>query len=175
MFMTMAINRSVDFNKVNSNISLIPTFQTKKFLEVLSEPIACIKTLQHTVPLKVGPIPISMCSHIILDEIWIKESLLCLLSNSVKYSYGGVIHIKTEIVSGACRRDTSNSLVKASEIHEDENLYIKITVVDDGVGINEDMRKNIFQPLRPSKTASGEFFCASELAGAASHVTRQHC
>ena len=155
MFMTMAINRSVDFNKVNSNVSLIPTFQTKKFLEVLSEPIACIKTLQNTVPLKMGPIPVSMCSHIILDEIWIKESLLCLLSNSVKYSYGGVIRINTEIVLGTSRRGSTDSLNKMSAAQEDENLYIKITVVDDGVGINEVMRKNIFQPLRPSKTASG--------------------
>ena len=153
--MTMAINRSVDFTMVNSNVSLIPVYETRKFTEVLSEQIACIKTLQNTVHLKMGPMPPSMCSHTILDVIWVKESLLCLLSNSVRHSSGGTIHINTELVAGDDEDTVSRTSQKKDSL-SDVNMYIKVTVVDDGVGISEKTRKNIFQPLRPSNSPTGK-------------------
>ena len=235
MFMTMAINRSVDFTKINSNVTLVPTLQTQKFLDVLYEPIDCIKTLQNTVALHVSEVPQSMCSHIIIDSIWVKESLLCLLSNSVKYSSGGTISVITEIVSytpteahtsglksvksksnkemlenlykdmdrdkdfeneikkdgdddeGDRNKDLSKSnkdlnkdnssnglnSIRTSRKMEKERileredgeeetdgaLYIKITVIDEGVGVSEEYKSNVFKPIRPTGDLSGEYVC----------------
>ena len=186
--MSMAINRSVDFSKINSNVGLVPNYVTKKLEDVMNEPIDCIITLQNTVPIKVGSIPKGVCAYIILDEIWVKESLLCLLSNSVRYSNGGVITINTEIITskekdrGAYREtedtfrerdemdlsDDSDRIVSRTELEKAAikgpgavGLYIRFTVMDNGVGVPADRREFIFQPLRPAKKPSGasSFFC----------------
>ena len=169
--MTMAINRSVDFSKVNCNVGLVPTYETKKLLDVMSEPVDCIRTLQNSVVIKVRAIPDSVCAHVILDEMWVKESLLCLLSNSVKYSNGGVIHVDTELIhecEGIRSQDVfcdSNGIEMCGEPTENSTKseavrtsFIKITVVDNGVGVSAEKRGNIFQPLRPSKKASGKHY-----------------
>lgn len=184
VFMSMAINRSVDFTKINSNVGLVPTYETKKLEDIMNDPIDCIRTLQNTTPIKVRPMPKGMCPYIILDEIWIKESLLCLLSNSVRYSHGGVITITTEIITaresdtGAYREtesrfkemdeidlsNESDQTISRNESVQDQGggsvsysngLFIRITVMDNGVGIPAKQREFIFQPLRPSMTRSG--------------------
>jgi signal transduction histidine kinase len=179
VFMSMAINRSVDFTKINSNVGLVPTYETKKLEDVMNEPIDCIRTLQNTTPIKVGPIPKGVCPYIILDEIWVKESLLCLLSNSVRYSHGGVITINTEIISAresdrGAYRETDSGFKERGDIDLSEDsdrtlsrneseqgsgsvsgLYIRITVMDNGVGIPPHQREFIFQPLRPAQKPSG--------------------
>ncbi len=169
--MTMAINRSIDFSKINSNVSLVPTFETKELSDVMSEPINCIRTLQNTVSVKVLPIPGNICPYVILDEMWVKESLLCLLSNSVKYSNGGCIVINTEIVphlngEGIHRENDYSSMGTIAEgdtkdhdgIESTSDLsYIRVSVTDNGVGIPIDRRQNIFQPRRPSTKPTGEY------------------
>jgi signal transduction histidine kinase len=169
--MSMAINRSVDFSKINSNVSLVPTFETKKLLDVMSEPIDCIRTLQNTVSIKARPLPLNICPYIILDEMWVKESLLCLLSNSVKYSNGGVIIINTEIIphlhaEGIHRESdhpiTMDTIAEGDNRDDDgtepgnELSYIRVSVIDNGVGIPFDRRQNIFQSLRPSTKPTGK-------------------
>lgn len=171
--MTMAINRSIDFSKINSNVSLVPTFETKELSDVMSEPINCIRTLQNTVSVKVLPIPGNICPYIILDEMWVKESLLCLLSNSVKYSNGGCIVINTEILphlngEGIHRENdhsnrTTMGTIAEGDTKDDDGIestndlsYIRVSVTDNGVGIPLDRRQNIFQPLRPSTKPTGE-------------------
>jgi signal transduction histidine kinase len=179
LFMSMAINRSVDFTKINSNVGLVPNYETKKLEDVMNEPIDCIRTLQNTTPIKVGPMPKGVCPYIILDEIWVKESLLCLLSNSVRYSNGGVITINTEIISAresdrGAYRETESPFKERDEIELSEDsdrtlsrnesergagpgsgLYIRITVMDNGVGIPPRQREFIFRPLRPAQKPSG--------------------
>lgn len=195
--MSMAINRSVDFTKINSNVGLVPNYETKKLEDVMNEPIDCIRTLQNTTPIKVGPIPKGVCTYIILDEIWVKESLLCLLSNSVRYSHGGVITINTEIITAkesdkGAYRETMSRLSESDDIELSDSsertlsrnesdqgpgsgsmsagLYIRITVMDNGVGIPADRREFIFQPLRPAKKPSGT---SSQYAICVRLITRQ--
>ena len=179
VFMSMAINRSVDFSKINSNVSLVPTFETKKLLDVMSEPINCIRTLQNTVSIKVRPLPSNVCPYIILDEMWVKESLLCLLSNSVKYSNGGSIIINTEIVphlhaEGIHREIDYQPIIMDTIAEVDtrdddgaevtaELSYIRISVIDNGVGIPHERRQNIFQLLRPSAKPTGEIHAVKYL------------
>ena len=174
VFMTMAINRSIDFSKINSNVSLVPTFETKELSDVMSEPVNCVRTLQNTVSIKVMPLPANICPYIILDEMWVKESLLCLLSNSVKYSNGGCIVINTEIVrhlnGEGIHKENDHSCgtimgtIAEVDTKDDDGTestsemsYIRVSVTDNGVGIPLDRRQNIFQPLRPSMKPTGEY------------------
>ena len=56
--------------------------------------------------------PQSMCMDIISDKHWLTENIICLLSNAVKYSNGGVVKIFVEHVQSI---KSDNELVKDKE------------------------------------------------------------
>ena len=53
----------------------------------------------------VHPWPESMCMDIISDKHWLTENIICLLSNTVKYSNGGVVKILIEHVQSVNSED----------------------------------------------------------------------
>jgi signal transduction histidine kinase/CheY-like chemotaxis protein len=98
-FMLMAVNRCIDYTKSSNGLKLVPKHETINLLDSLKLPVQCMTNLQdkRTISLK-GLRTEDICSHIITDKGWLQENLLCLLSNAVKYSSGGEIEIKVELI-----------------------------------------------------------------------------
>jgi signal transduction histidine kinase len=98
-FMLMAVNRCIDYTKSSNGLKLVPKYETINLLDSLKLPVQCMTNLQdkRTISLN-GLRTEDICSHIITDKGWLQENLLCLLSNAVKYSSGGEIEIKVELI-----------------------------------------------------------------------------
>ena len=92
-FMLMMINRCIDYTKINKGLKLMPRRETINLVEVIKMPLECMKNIQEKIGIVLNPIPSDVCSHIIADKQWLQENLLCLLSNAVKYSSGGMVDI----------------------------------------------------------------------------------
>ena len=97
-FMLMAINRAIDFTKSSSDRNLVPNMSSFNVASDMMLPISCIKCLQTDVSIvtKVA----SECLYktsITSDQHWFCENILCLLSNAVKYSDGGVVTVQVEV------------------------------------------------------------------------------
>jgi signal transduction histidine kinase len=88
-FMTMTINRAIDFTKASRSIELVPKMETFSLVEAVQAQVRCMNSLRSSPssPLVVfeGDME-EICSCIISDKQWFMENLLCLLSNAVKYS-----------------------------------------------------------------------------------------
>jgi len=67
--------------------------------------------------------------EIISNDMRIKQILLNFISNSVKFTKSGFIKIKTELKS------------------KNGNKYIKVSIIDSGVGIREEDQKKIFNEI----------------------------
>jgi hypothetical protein len=79
-------NRCIDYSKASHGISLVPRPETFAFKEAFDLPLNCIRDnhTHATITLKIQSV--SICPFIISDRQWIQENILCLVSNSVKYS-----------------------------------------------------------------------------------------
>ena len=100
-FMLMTINRCIDYTKASRGFKLVPKFETVDLLETLRLPLDCMKNIQERIQIELKPIEKlneSICSHIITDKQWLQENILCLLSNAVKYSTGGVVTIGVDLI-----------------------------------------------------------------------------
>ena len=114
--------------------------------------------LKSSVTIIVSPFPPTMCLDIITDKHWFTENILCLLSNAVKYSNGGVVtvaveYVPAERVLSPDDKDTDSS--SSSEISGKEGSTIKISVEDSGIGISEDARLLLFQPFKQVQRLAG--------------------
>jgi len=98
-FMTMAINRAIDFTKATSNVNLIPAMSSFHMQNALQLPLACIRSLQTDIVVELTPLPpiFTTVPDIISDRHWFCENVLCLLSNAVKYSDSGTVTLSVEL------------------------------------------------------------------------------
>ena len=96
-FMKMSINRCLDFTKANSGMALQPMMESLEVREAIRVPIECINCLQSETKIVVEPLPEDMCPWVITDKQWLMENILCLLSNAVKYSTGGIVNVSFAI------------------------------------------------------------------------------
>jgi CheY-like chemotaxis protein len=108
-FMTMMIHRSTDYNKIRSNIPLLPQYSPTSISEIFTTLEECLVSggaaavLIETIPLNIAPI-------IMTDKVWLLENLLSLLSNAQKFTSDGAIVIR-------CRLE-SNITMHEKSIHE---------------------------------------------------------
>lgn len=152
-FMTMAVNRSIDFTKASSNIQLVPSLETVDYFETLLEPVDCIRILQSGVEVVVAPLPRDICRFVITDKHWLGENILCVLSNAVKYSSGGIVKVNT-ILS-----ECGNSLRLQDDhlpLSADGTYFVRVTIIDSGIGISEEKRSNLFKPFQQAQRMAGK-------------------
>lgn len=123
-FMGSAINRTIDYSKTSTGIGLNPSNSSFAILTSLNNPIKWIKSMisNDRIAIQLDPLPQGM-QILISDKHWVEENLLCLLSNAVKYSSRGIIHVIVTI---------------------DMNM-VKITVEDTGIGISEEAKLQLFK------------------------------
>mmetsp|Transcript_42421 Transcript_42421/g.73776 ORF Transcript_42421/g.73776 Transcript_42421/m.73776 type:complete len:699 (-) Transcript_42421:784-2880(-) len=99
-FMKMSINRCMDYTKVkNHSMKLSPKCGTINVAEALELPLKCMMSLDSDQVIEMKPLPPEMCSHIITDQQWLQENVLCLASNASKYSSHGTITLTVSLTS----------------------------------------------------------------------------
>jgi len=152
-YMTMTINRSLDFVKSTSGFKLQPKAETVDVVECFEWVRGCIKQYaRRGMRIILDPIAPSVCRHVITDKQWLLENLLCLASNSVKYiGDNGAVRFRVSIEAAA-----STSL-SASGVPSDGSASpaLLFEVEDDGVGIPEDKMRTLFQPFRQAQRNAG--------------------
>jgi hypothetical protein len=80
-FMSMAINRSIDFAKASGNIALVPAMETFNIATALSVPVNVIKHLQSAMNIIVNELPPRLCVNLISDKVY-KNLLIFRLRNN---------------------------------------------------------------------------------------------
>lgn len=99
-FMKMSINRCMDYTKVkNHSMKLSPKCGTINVAEALELPLKCMMSLDSDQVIEMKPLPPEMCSHIITDQQWLQENVLCLASNASKYSSHGTITLTVSLTT----------------------------------------------------------------------------
>mmetsp|Transcript_22336 Transcript_22336/g.21576 ORF Transcript_22336/g.21576 Transcript_22336/m.21576 type:complete len:843 (-) Transcript_22336:1181-3709(-) len=146
-FMAMAINRSQDFMKASNNIALVPAMEIFELQSALMMPLTCIRHLKADRLIIAHPLDSHMHPTILSDKHWISENILCLLSNAVKYSEVGTIDLRITIV------DNSEKWCNSSQLSM--NQMVHVSVEDAGIGISEEKRNELFQPLEQAQRHAG--------------------
>jgi CheY-like chemotaxis protein/signal transduction histidine kinase len=96
-FMSMAINRCLDFTKSSKGIALTANLETVSLKAALKLPLRVVGDMQSRIGIHQEPLPSEVCSHIVTDMQWLQENFLCLLSNAVKYTVTGSVSISTSL------------------------------------------------------------------------------
>ena len=78
--------------------------------------------------------------EIILDEFKLKQILMGLLSNAIKYTERGEISLAVGLVPSEKEPSEHSGL-------QQQNQYIEFVVSDTGIGIDESMKQAVFQPF----------------------------
>jgi K+-sensing histidine kinase KdpD len=148
-FMNMSINRSIDFLKSGHGIGLVASESSIDIWEAISYTILCIRSIQDRVAVDVDcDLAISMLSnYIVTDSSWLKDNILCLLSNAVKFSKHGDVKLVCAPVVDASGRVKAYSEVEVG--------FLRFEVHDHGVGIPLDQRYRLFEPLVQTERRSG--------------------
>mmetsp|Transcript_26928 Transcript_26928/g.25788 ORF Transcript_26928/g.25788 Transcript_26928/m.25788 type:complete len:815 (-) Transcript_26928:30-2474(-) len=169
-FMSMTINRALDFSKVSNGILLAPSYETIDLEQVLAWPASIITSLQGNVSLSLSPLPVNICQNIITDKGWLTENLMCLISNAIKYSCGGSVVVCCYLREAAkLSNDTVAASIKATSVDDkgasstiitssitNKGQYLVVEVEDSGIGISLDKRHTLFSPFqRAQRMATG--------------------
>jgi signal transduction histidine kinase len=140
-FMTMSINRSLDFTKSTHGICLSPTFSSVNLLDAIKYPVECIRATQFRMSIVVE-LDVPLNDYIITDGHWLKDNLICLLSNAVKYSIDGDVHMRCKIVTNS----NNDGLPEK---------FVRVEVEDHGIGVSELQRENLFRPFARAQNQAG--------------------
>jgi CheY-like chemotaxis protein len=181
--MTTAINRTVDFAKTASNIALIATMETTSVMDALHWAVNCVASTQARMPIEVMPLPSDICKHVVTDKHWLMENMLCYLSNAAKYSSDGKITVsvtlqdaersvveeaysppkKEKRLSGnvfvmamtSSNNDVEDCVDTASQCENEVSQMLCISIEDEGIGINDDLKSYMFQPFQQTMRLAG--------------------
>ena len=120
-FMSVAINRTVDFAKSSSDRALTAKMEPVSVDDAVQWAVTCLNTTQNRVSIEVKPLPAGVCNFIVTDKHWLMENILCYLSNAVKYSTGGKVTLSTSLcISEEVPEDivgcNSNSSLRSSAL-----------------------------------------------------------
>eukprot|EP00607_Mallomonas_marina_P001821 CAMPEP_0182438138 /NCGR_PEP_ID=MMETSP1167-20130531/85537_1 /TAXON_ID=2988 /ORGANISM="Mallomonas Sp, Strain CCMP3275" /LENGTH=633 /DNA_ID=CAMNT_0024631337 /DNA_START=660 /DNA_END=2561 /DNA_ORIENTATION=- len=164
-FMSAGISRTLDFTKSSSGLSLVPVLSSFDLNHALMEPIRCIRHLVPNLNLRVHSMCDVLepntelgiwtekwpCPYMISDEHWLRENVLCYLSNAVKYGNGSDIDMYVEVVSVPRPKGKSHG---GKEVAGAEVKMLQITVEDSGIGLSEESRLSLFQPFKQAQSLS---------------------
>ena len=146
-FMLMSINRCLDYTKSTKGVKLEPKNETISLNDAIELPMRCIQNMQSRVAVTLDPWSKGICSCVITDRQWLQENLLCLLSNAVKYSTGGIISIRLllEDAKAFSPKDENPS----------EHQFLRFEVEDAGIGMSEEAMASLFNPFKQTQRLAG--------------------
>jgi signal transduction histidine kinase len=148
-FMLMQINRSQDYMKASSNLTLTPMLTTFSLHSSIAMAIKCIATLKTGRRIEFHPLTVGNDGLLIIsDEQWMSENILCLLSNAVKYSVQGsmidvrvMMHDRKPFCDEFCLNGRQFGSCTA------DGKFLCLSVEDCGVGISTELLANLFLPF----------------------------
>ena len=87
-----------------------------------------------------------MCSCIITDNHFLKDNLLCLVSNAVKYAdSGATIDVRISVVFASSPQLSQRS----------QQSMVMVMVEDTGIGISDDLKEVLFKPFQQAQRSAG--------------------
>lgn len=114
-FMTMTINRSIDFTKASSGLKLKHVIERINFASTVKWAVGCMNmNLDEHVPIVISPIPESIKSYVYTDKQWLMENLLCLLSNAKKFTTEGEITVRCSLQSDTRKPEGEGRIISHS-------------------------------------------------------------
>ena len=134
-FMTMSINRCLDYTKASKGFKLVPTYETVKLEAKLALTSQMIRNAHPSVSITARSIDQAICSHVITDRQWLLENLLCLLSNAAKYSHNGRVDIAVAL--------------------EKDGQFLRFEVQDTGIGLTDEAMQSLFNPFKQAQRLAG--------------------
>jgi CheY-like chemotaxis protein len=145
-FMTMCINRCLDFTKASKGVKLVPRPETVCLRELVDFPIKILQDVQTQVVITVARIQPNVCTHIITDKQWLLENILCLLSNAVRYSQQGSVDIRIAHNLTEKRPHT---------IEVESETLLRFEVWDTGIGLTSEAMSALFAPFKQAQRLAG--------------------
>jgi len=178
LFMSMMINRTIDFTKASQGRVLYPKMTSIDILETLKWPLNCMRSMKTGIPINFQDLPSELSKYIITDGQWLQENILCLISNAVKYSNDGSVDIRvtlhyptsgskeslpvlqqTQTLQALGQRGKAQitELIQISqgEVQGVENPMIRFEVEDHGIGIPVELRPQLFAPFKQAQRLAG--------------------
>ena len=144
-FMTMQINRALDVSKSDMKVSLIPKTESFHLRRPVEWAMGIMRSIQGRVSIVAGDISATLMEKVLIsDVVWFQENLLCLLSNAVKYSPPD-----TTVSVYLSHQD------KISPVDHSVQEYLVVQVHDQGIGVREEMRQNLFKPFSQTMRRAG--------------------
>lgn len=154
-FMTMTINRCIDFTKASKGFALIPKVISIDLMNTIALPVKIMRNFQSRVKIFWNEtLEKDICSHIFTDQQWLQENLLCLLSNAVKFSNKGNVELwmeKVEFNRLKKNKNKVNKKIKPSDHYQQDNntkeklqiqkIDIKASPVNSPYEIDQKMNK----------------------------------
>eukprot|EP00598_Pedospumella_elongata_P003121 CAMPEP_0184966814 /NCGR_PEP_ID=MMETSP1098-20130426/376_1 /TAXON_ID=89044 /ORGANISM="Spumella elongata, Strain CCAP 955/1" /LENGTH=619 /DNA_ID=CAMNT_0027488157 /DNA_START=366 /DNA_END=2225 /DNA_ORIENTATION=+ len=158
-FMTMTINRCLDYTKSTNGFKLVPKLETVSLKQSLSMPVKLMQGAQHAIDIAMNSIPDDICSHIITDKQWLIENLLCLLSNASKYSSKGTVTVDVFTVKlnadDILQSPRSRRAMAVSSPPPEAAEYLRFEVQDTGVGLSDDAMQSLFNSFKQAQRLAG--------------------
>eukprot|EP01039_Chlorochromonas_danica_P005481 gene5481-6033_t len=179
-YMTMIINRCLDYTKASHGVKLAAHMETISFIECLQSPVACVLDMLSSNSIALLPLPEDMAVFICTDKQWLTENILCLIANGIKYSMGGPVTVRVCLED---RKSEDNELSSSGMTNEDHYLrtitastynnvdlgckeddisssepfdrYVRIEVEDHGIGVAADIRSSLFEPFCSKQRQAG--------------------
>lgn len=128
-FMTMTINRCIDYTKASKGFQLIPKLVTLDLRRTMELPIKIMGNMQNRVEIRWEEfLDDGICTHIISDQQWLQENLLCLLSNAVKYSSSDA-PVEVKVGRFLYSRRTDQHVVKKKDNSWKRRILLKLRAI----------------------------------------------
>jgi hypothetical protein len=158
-FMTMTINRCLDYKKTNAGVRLVPKLETVYLKALLEMPIKMMRELMVNREIVLDTPGVDICTHVITDKQWLLENLLCLLSNALKYSLKGSVEVSVILL----RPDYADTAMAGAETlvsprGESEHVtgeYLRFEVQDAGIGLSDEAMQTLFNPFKQAQRMAG--------------------
>jgi CheY-like chemotaxis protein len=160
-FMTMTINRCVDYTKASKGFKLVPKLETVSLQAALEMPVQLMRDVQDTIEIQVLPLSAEVCLHVITDKQWLIENLLCLLSNAVKYSHKGCVQVSIRLdetqktSQGEKERFVGATQDEAETEDHDQQQMLRVEVQDTGIGLSDEAMQGLFNPFKQAQRLAG--------------------
>jgi len=152
-FMTMTINRCLDYTKASKGFKLVPKFETVSLQAALEMPVQLMRDVQDTIEISVVPLSAEVCQHVITDKQWLIENLLCLLSNAVKYSHKGCVQVSIRLEEESSAADIETEYGATEK--KDSQSMLRVEVQDTGIGLSDEAQKSLFNPFKQAQRLAG--------------------
>jgi CheY-like chemotaxis protein/signal transduction histidine kinase len=168
-FMSVAINRTVDFAKSASGIALAAKMEPASITDSMQWAVTCLNSSQPNVSIEMLPLPAGICDYIVTDRHWLMENVLCYLSNAVKYSAGGHVTVSASLVDG----DGSSVASTSSPIGVDHNKVIGEYSPIPSSARSSGRKRNIFTRVLEIHPGSGAIVSEVSMSSAEEYESRR--